>query len=50
MEQESLLIEVINKAKNWLSAEYDEETRNEVQRMLDADDKTELIEAFYTLI
>ncbi|MDD4637372.1 MAG: phospho-sugar mutase [Bacteroidales bacterium] len=47
MEQESLLIEVINKAKNWLSAEYDEETRKEVQRMLDAEDKTELIEAFY---
>jgi Phosphomannomutase len=47
MEQESLLKEVTAKAKIWLGEEYDAETRAEVQRMLDAEDKTELIECFY---
>ncbi len=35
------------KARQWLSPQYDEETRKEVQAMLDAEDKTPLIEAFY---
>lgn len=35
------------KARQWLGAEYDEETRTQVQAMLDAEDKTPLIEAFY---
>ena len=35
------------RAKEWLSPAFDEETRNEVQAMLDADDKTALIDAFY---
>ena len=47
MENEQLLKEVTEKAKLWLGDGYDEETRKEVQRMLDADDKTELIECFY---
>lgn len=47
MENEQLLKEVTEKAKTWLGDGYDEETRKEVQRMLDADDKTELIESFY---
>ncbi len=47
MEQETLLKEVTAKAKIWLGKEYDAETRAEVQRMLDSEDKTELIECFY---
>ena len=34
-------------AKTWLSPSFDEETRKEVQAMLDAEDKTALIDAFY---
>lgn len=47
MENEELLKSVTEKAKVWLGVGYDEETRAEVQRMLDAEDKTELIESFY---
>ena len=47
MENDELLKSVIEKAKVWLGAGYDEETRNEVQQMLDAEDKTDLIESFY---
>jgi phosphoglucomutase len=35
------------RAKEWLSPAFDEETRNEVQAMLDNPDKTALIDAFY---
>ncbi len=42
-----LLNDVIAKANVWLGDAYDSQTRAEVRRMLDADDKTELIEAFY---
>ncbi len=45
--QDLLLKEVTAKAQTWLQDGYDEETRKEVKRMLDADDKTELIESFY---
>lgn len=45
--QEQLLKEVTAKAQTWLQDGYDEETRNEVKRMLEANDKTELIESFY---
>lgn len=38
---------VTEKAKGWLGEGYDEETRKEVERMLNAEDKTELIESFY---
>ena len=47
MESNDLLMQVTAKAKMWLSDKYDEETRNEVQALLDKEDKTELIEAFY---
>jgi len=47
MENEQLLKEVTAKAQVWLGNDYDEETRSEVKRMLDAADKTELIECFY---
>ena len=35
------------KAKLWLSSSFDEETRNAVSAMLENEDKTELIDAFY---
>lgn len=44
---QELLKSVIAKAQTWLDPKYDEETRKEVQAMLDAEDKTPLIEAFY---
>ena len=42
-----LLQKCINRAEKWLGQEYDEETRNAVKAMLDADDKTNLVESFY---
>ena len=47
MENETLLQEVIAKAQTWIDGNYNAETKAEVQRMLDAEDKTELIESFY---
>lgn len=47
MENDALLKEVTAKAQQWLGEGYDAETRAEVQRMLDNEDKTDLIEAFY---
>jgi len=47
METNTLLIEVIKKAETWLHGNYNEETKNDIRRMMDADDKTELIESFY---
>lgn len=44
---EQLLKVCEEKARQWLGPEYDEETRSQVQDMLDAEDKTPLIEAFY---
>jgi Phosphomannomutase len=35
------------KAKQWLSPSFDEDTRSQVQAMLDNADKTDLIESFY---
>lgn len=46
MENQELL-EVRAKAKEWLSDTYDEETRAQVQALLDAKDTTELIDSFY---
>lgn len=47
MENNDLLLQVTSKAESWLSDKYDEETRREVQALLDNEDKTGLIEAFY---
>ena len=47
MYDEKLLQEVTAKAQTWLSESYDEQTRAQVQAMLDAEDKTELVESFY---
>lgn len=41
------LLEVRAKAQEWLSETYDEQTRAEVQALLDAGDPTELIDSFY---
>ncbi len=35
------------KAEAWLNGNYDEQTKSEVRRMLNAEDKTELVESFY---
>ncbi len=42
-----LIAECTARAKKWLSPAFDEETRKAVQEMLDAEDKTALIDAFY---
>ena len=47
MGNEELLKQVEAKAQVWLGEGYDEETKAEVQRLLDADDTTPLVEAFY---
>ena len=47
MNNEELLKLVTEKATKWLGDQYDEETRAEVKAMLEAEDKTPLIEAFY---
>ena len=44
---EELLKQVTAKAEKWLTPAYDADTRADVRRMLDAEDKTELIESFY---
>lgn len=47
MDNKELIAQVTEKAQSWLGDGYDAETKAEVRRMLDADDKTELIESFY---
>ena len=47
MENQELLNQVTAKAQEWLSPAYDAETKAEVKRMLEADDKTELVDSFY---
>ena len=42
-----MLKEVVARAQVWLGEGYDEDTKAEVKEMLDADDKTPLIDAFY---
>ena len=42
-----LIAQVTEKAMKWINGGYDAETKAEVQKMLDATDKTELIESFY---
>ena len=43
----ALIAQCEERAKQWLSPAFDEETRKAVQAMLDNEDKTELIDAFY---
>ena len=42
----ALIAQCVERAKQWLSPSFDEETRKAVQAMLDNEDKTELIDAF----
>ena len=44
---QQLIAQCEAKAKLWLSSSFDEETRNAVNAMLENEDKTELIDAFY---
>lgn len=44
---QELIAQCEAKAKQWLTPDFDEETRKEVQTMLDNSDKTDLIESFY---
>ena len=43
----ALIAQCEEKAKQWLSPAFDEETRKQVQEMLDNEDKTALVDAFY---
>lgn len=47
MNQETLLSKVTEKAQRWLSGNYDEETKQDVEKMLENEDKSLLIDAFY---
>lgn len=47
MENQELIKQVTEKAEKWLSPAYDVETQAEVKKMLENEDKTELIESFY---
>lgn len=47
MENNDLLEIVRSKAQGWLTKSYDAETREQVQKLLDNEDPTELIESFY---
>jgi phosphoglucomutase len=47
MENQELLKTVKERAQVWLSEQYDAETRAAVKQMLEAEDPTPLIEAFY---
>ena len=45
--QQELIKDVTARAEKWLSESYDAETRAAVKAMIEAEDKTELIESFY---
>lgn len=48
MEEDVKLIQQVTaKAEQWLNGNYDEESKAEIRRMMQAEDKTELIESFY---
>ena len=47
MSENNLLQEVIARAEQWLDGNYDAETKAEVKALLDAEDKSPLIDAFY---
>lgn len=42
-----LVAQCRQRAQEWLSPSFDEQTRAEVQALLDAEDPTALIDAFY---
>ncbi|NLZ95268.1 MAG: phospho-sugar mutase [Bacteroidales bacterium] len=47
MNEEALLHKVTGKAQLWLDGNYDKETKKEVEKMLNNEDKSLLIDAFY---
>lgn len=47
MDEVTLLAQVTHKAMSWLNGNYDVETKAEVQRLIDNEDKKPLIDAFY---
>ena len=47
METNTLLTEVLAKAQTWLDGNYNQETKNDILRMMALEDKSELIESFY---
>ena len=47
MDDKDLLKSVTEKANQWLGEGYDDETRAEVKRMLESEDKNERIDSFY---
>ena len=48
MSDKEIILTATRKAQEWLSDAYDAETRNAVEAMLNAEDKTDLIDSFYT--
>lgn len=47
MENNTLLKEVLAKAQTWLDGDYDTETKEAVRKLMEAEDRTELIDSFY---
>ena len=47
MENQELIKQVAEKAQRWLTPAYEAETQAEVKRMLENEDKSELIDCFY---
>jgi len=50
MEEETLLAFVTDKAQSWIKGNYDAATREEVQQMLDSEDKTKDSSMHFTKI
>ena len=47
MNNNALPADVLAKAQMWLDGNYNEDTKNDIRRMMSSEDKTELIESFY---
>ncbi len=47
MENQDVLALVTEKANQWLSGNYDEETKKQITELLNKEDKSDLIDAFY---
>ena len=50
MENEDLIKQVTEKAQEWLTPAYDAQTQKDVKRMLNSENKTELIDSFYRVL
>lgn len=47
MDNKDVLSSVMEKANMWLEGNYDDDTKADIKRMMNADDTSELIDAFY---